>query len=318
MLNKYLILGLFLFLPLVSAVSINDTLIVNTITNYSTYINQTIMVGTLNVTDEGRIEFHDLDTSIYSGKFQNTNDTYISILDFYNLIDAIIYYDNGTVLQQEFTGNINVSLDIGNNLTIINNYGITVPSTPIIGDEINQGGGGSPSQTKVNNTFDDPVLIKISNLSSSFIYYSNGSVSQFLFGDLNITLETGEFFYILNFNELLKLNENQGTIAYDVSGNENNGEITGATYNNDSFIITLTNAVDYTLSGNIFTIINPFYAWNQIVTSYDFESDNAGKTATNSLITEFATFPALIGLVGTIIFLGLIIFLLARGFESKV
>ncbi len=312
MLNKSFLLVLLLLLPLVSAVSISDTLIVNTVTNYSTYINQTIMVGILNVTDEGRIEFHDLDTTVYSGKFHNTNDTFVSVLDFFNLDEAILYYDNGTVLQQEFTGNINVSIAPGENLTVINNYGITVPSTPIIGDEINQGGGGSSSQTKVNNSLNDPLLIKINNLSSSFIYFSNGTTIQFLDGDLNITLQTGEFFYILNFKNLLKFNENQGIIAYDVSGNTNNAAISGTTWNNDGVLVTLTDLVDYTLSGATFTVINSDLDWDQIVTSYIYSADTRGTDAANSMVDEFLLYPVLVGLLGTIILLGAVIFLLSR------
>ena len=68
----------------------------------------------------------------------------------------------------------------------------------------------------------------------------------------------------------LKLSENSGTTAYDTSGNGNNGTISGATWNNDGILITLTNLVDYTLSANIFTIINSALAWDEVALSYDY------------------------------------------------
>ena len=66
----------------------------------------------------------------------------------------------------------------------------------------------------------------------------------------------------------LKLNENTGTTAYDVSGNGNNGTITGATWADDAVDNTLTNGVDYTQSGNQFTIDNSDYAWSEFTANY--------------------------------------------------
>lgn len=45
-----------------------------------------------------------------------------------------------------------------------------------------------------------------------------------------------------------------------------------------------------------------------------FTANSASANATNDLITQFATYPALIGLVGTIIFLGLVIGVLVSSF----
>ena len=74
---------------------------------------------------------------------------------------------------------------------------------------------------------------------------------------------------LFNITLQYKLNENQGTIAYDTSGNSNNGTISGATWNNDGVLITLTNLIDYSLAGNIFTILNDDLSWNQIITNYE-------------------------------------------------
>lgn len=45
-----------------------------------------------------------------------------------------------------------------------------------------------------------------------------------------------------------------------------------------------------------------------------FTADSAADNATTDMITQFATYPALVGLVGTIIFLGLVIGVLVASF----
>ena len=45
-----------------------------------------------------------------------------------------------------------------------------------------------------------------------------------------------------------------------------------------------------------------------------FTADTAASNATDDMITQFATYPALVGLVGTIVFLGLVIGVLVGSF----
>ena len=45
-----------------------------------------------------------------------------------------------------------------------------------------------------------------------------------------------------------------------------------------------------------------------------FDANSAADNATTDMITQFATYPALVGLVGTIIFLGLVIGVLVASF----
>ena len=45
-----------------------------------------------------------------------------------------------------------------------------------------------------------------------------------------------------------------------------------------------------------------------------FTTDSAELNATNEMITQFGTYPALVGLVGTIIFLGIVIGVLVVSF----
>lgn len=84
----------------------------------------------------------------------------------------------------------------------------------------------------------------------------------------------------------LEFNENTGTTAYDVSGNGNNGTISGATWNDDGVDVTLTEDTDYTISGNIFTLINDDLSWGRIFTSYDYQTDANSSASTIAHLTE--------------------------------
>ena len=129
---------------------------------------------------------------------------------------------------------------------------------------------------------DNSAIWKITSFDDNgYAYFTNGS-----------TIGTG----ITKFNSLdlsspklaWNLNENSGTTAYDVSGNGNNGTITGATWNNDGVNVTLTENVDYSLTGgenNIFTLINSAYDYtNILISSYIYQggsNDNGGYSYIN-------------------------------------
>jgi len=48
--------------------------------------------------------------------------------------------------------------------------------------------------------------------------------------------------------------------------------------------------------------------------SSTFTADSAEANASNDMVTQFGTYPTLIGLVGTVLFLGLVIGVLVRSF----
>lgn len=139
-----------------------------------------------------------------------------------------------------------------------------------------------------NSSIDDECLLYydmctgnsklVTSSLTDFVYKSSNLGGMFRVQMTNETIVDTSLILQNEFSEInvdeglisdWNLNENQGTIAYDSSGNSNNGTISGATWNNDGITITLTNLVDYSLSGNIFTILNDDLSWNQIVTSYD-------------------------------------------------
>jgi len=112
------------------------------------------------------------------------------------------------------------------------------------------------------------------------LVYDNGT-KVILTSNTNITLAASQRMYIYLLTSFplegittayLKLNENNGTIAYDASDNSNNGLISGATWNNDGILITLTEGVGYTINlvtGTLTTISNSF-SW--LITTYTFSN----------------------------------------------
>lgn len=184
------------------------------------------------------------------------------------------------------------------------------------------GGGESPSggggDTQINNTYGDSVLIEITNLSRTFIYQSNETIYTFLNGNLNITLEGNEYFYMVNYEELLKFSENQGTIAYDVSGNSNDGTITGATWNNTETTIALISAIDYTLVGSNAkfqildndldrTGINVTYTYTTKLKNYARDISNDYTTGVVGFFGSVPIFFTLLAVVVIILIISLVI-----------
>jgi hypothetical protein len=115
------------------------------------------------------------------------------------------------------------------------------------------------------------------------LYYDNNlSVSK----KFNILQDT-DYSTILN----LQFNENNGTTAYDSSGNNNHGTITGATWQNDGVLKTLVENVDYILvpATGVFSLLNMDYLYSWLMTSFDYSNDiiiesPLPQTYTNNLI----------------------------------
>jgi hypothetical protein len=59
-------------------------------------------------------------------------------------------------------------------------------------------------------------------------------------------------------------------------------------------------------------VIIAIYLFSALGTS--FTANSAAANATNTMITQFGAYPALVGLVGTIIFLGIVIGVLVASF----
>ena len=105
------------------------------------------------------------------------------------------------------------------------------------------------------------------------------------------------------------LNENNGTIAYDSSGNSNNGIINGATWFTDGILVTLVAITDYTLNPTtgLFTIVNNDYSWSQLLTSWTYVSSESCPAGVNpsEIADDFGEF--ITGLLGFLGIMGVIL-----------
>ena len=89
----------------------------------------------------------------------------------------------------------------------------------------------------------------------------------------------------------------------------NTSEGFGTVSNN---ILALT--TDYTIDVDTGEITNVTAAWNETNASYAYTCGSGACTASENMTTEFGNYTSLIGLVGTIIFLGLVIGVLVASF----
>ncbi len=88
--------------------------------------------------------------------------------------------------------------------------------------------------------------------------------------------------------------------------------------NSDGFGVKLNNtlvlATDYNINSTTGEILNVTGDWNETLTSYDYTFGSAACDASEDLVVEFGNYTSLVGLVGTIIFLGLVIGILVAAF----
>ncbi len=108
---------------------------------------------------------------------------------------------------------------------------------------------------------------------------------------INSTLYTVDNASACNFNSFAV------TAAINVSDNVT---ILAANYTVDSVAGTITNATATT--------------FDNVLLSYTYNWGGASCEATEEMVTQFATYPALVGLVGTIVFLGLVMGILVTAF----
>lgn len=97
----------------------------------------------------------------------------------------------------------------------------------------------------------------------------------------------------------VNLREGSDSVAHDYSDNSYNGTISGAVWQNDSSTESLTKGIDYTASGQTFTIINPNYAYSTIDFDYKYWQQNSTRTYTLIMIGLFA----LLIIIGLMVFI---------------
>ena len=124
----------------------------------------------------------------------------------------------------------------------------------------------------------------------------------------------------------LKLDENQGTDAFDVSGNSNDGTINGATWNDDNIDVTLTQDTDYSIDliPATWTLLNQSFDRTGINSTYDFisrpnlltSSANNISQGVSSFFGNSVTWFSLLAIVVILLIIGIIILSVKR-FEAS-
>ena len=103
------------------------------------------------------------------------------------------------------------------------------------------------------------------------------------------------------------------SLAGASSCNFGNDIIGGEVYNGTSGILVGTG--NYTIASNGNMILDDAeFDGDSLLVSYTYTDGGAACDATDEMIVQFGNYPALIGLVGTIIFLGLVIGILVMSF----
>ncbi len=108
------------------------------------------------------------------------------------------------------------------------------------------------------------------------------------------------------------INETIYTVTNSTACNFQNFVITSAVNGSSTKAIVSAN---WTIDAVRGTVINATaIGWGNVTLNYTYSSGGEACTASETMIDQFATYPALVGLVGTIVFLGLVIGVLVASF----
>lgn len=144
--------------------------------------------------------------------------------------------------------------------------------------------------TKTVGTFKG--LDDLSNFdSNNYAYYSDA-----------LNTLTYRFTPSNNLSLFYKLNSNNGTIAYDSSGNNNHGTISGATWSNDGILVSLIEGVDYTLNTatGLLTLSSDYlYSWIESSWTYNYRTTQQNYLVAN--ITGIFIVLSILGFIFLII-----------------
>ena len=112
---------------------------------------------------------------------------------------------------------------------------------------------------------------------------------------------------------------NETGVSIDTAGTQleqacqSSGYAIGLALNNSS-PTEIIDAGNYTVSNTGLITNATDLTYDNATVTYSYTAGTDACDATDSMITQFATYPALVGLVGTIVFLGLVIGVLVGSF----
>lgn len=148
-----------------------------------------------------------------------------------------------------------------------------------IGGSINDG-DGTPT---VNGSIDELRVYNVSLTATQLAeIYASGIKANESINDTGLVL-------------WMKFDEGSSVVAHGIEPNKTNGTISGGVWQDDNINVTLVENTDYTLSSNIFTIINDTYAWIGIDTYYidDWNTEYGFHKSIMDLVAGFVALSAL-------------------------
>lgn len=116
---------------------------------------------------------------------------------------------------------------------------------------------------------------------------------------------------VINESVALSVVTGSGTVAGAAACEFSTAAI-GTVYNDSGELLTIT--TDYTVVATTGAITNVTQIDSPLGVNYDYVWGSDACTASDNMTTEFGNYTSLIGLVGTIIFLGLVIGILVTAF----
>jgi hypothetical protein len=174
----------------------------------------------------------------------------------------------------------------------------------------NEGLNWYPTFSK-NLSSDNKGFTGISGFSSegfAFLYDSNTTLSYRIKFNNPTSYRNPLIYY--------KLNENNGTTAYDSSGNSNNGIISGATWQTDGQTRTLNDG--YSIVGTTFTLTDSELAYSNLNLSYLYESETVvAREVLDAANLELVNSTPLAGLILTISLIAVVISIILGTFLIK-
>lgn len=151
------------------------------------------------------------------------------------------------------------------------------------------------------------LITTLTNYETGEKYYGNSPIELGIMDSYDILYLTYDSTVIDGLVLKVRLNSNNGTIAYDSSGNNNHGTIVGATWQNDGIYRTLVNGVDYTLNTatGLLTLSSEYlYGWIEVGWEYVYD-EGLCVTTIPDIRDKYGLFVtgliAFISIIGTLV-----------------
>jgi len=272
---KFFLVLLILILPFISSAMIeNQTIIQSSISNSTIRFEQDTTLDQLTVTNQ-LLEIYNISTD---AKFTNINQSYNAQLNFYGLINALVYNGNGTIFgsadANSNDGNVNMIFSPNNLSFVLNNFNLTQGETRLNSPLWFSYSSGNIRNASSNLT--DAINLTIAVNTSGIIPSSPRFISST--GTFAKTYNSSEFSY----------NSGSGLLILNASGLESGSnqilidtEVPSVTFSCSSASVEINNAINCTCSSSSSDIQTISYTENP-------DTNTTGTFTTSCVVTDYA------------------------------